>query len=318
MVFSIPRVFGGICSKINNFLTSVRRKVSVYKETKPMFSLQKRTCISQFNSSLFLTCPKWFPQTFLSHLSPINKQYHCFNFSLWNTFRLRNICKNCGKKRIPYTLYVLYQTSPKVNLLLNHSPIIKTTLHIILAPHLQILFKFHPQSQVQSRTTHYNSCPVSLCAQFSSVAQLCLTLCDAMNHSTPGLPVHHQLLESTQTHVHWVGDAIQPSHPLSSLSPPALNLSQHQGLFKWVRFSHKVLSCIQLLATPWTLAHQSPLSMGFSKQEYWSGFPCPPPGDLLNPGIKPKSLVYPALQEDSLRLEPTGKSNQSLQFSSVQ
>ena len=80
-----------------------------------------------------------------------------------------------------------------------------------------------------------------------------------------------------------------------------------------------MLSCIQLLATPWTLAHQSPLSMGFSKQEYWSGFPCPPPGDLLNPGIKPKSLVYPALQEDSLRLEPTGKSNQSLsaQFSSV-
>ena len=54
-----------------------------------------------------------------------------------------------------------------------------------------------------------------------------------MNYSTPGLPVHHQLPESTQTHVHWVGDAIQPSHPLSSLSPPALNLSQHQGLFKW-------------------------------------------------------------------------------------
>ena len=53
--------------------------------------------------------------------------------------------------------------------------------------------------------------------QFSSVAQLCLTLCDPMDHSTPGLPVHHQLLESTQTHVHWVGDAIQPSHPLSSL-----------------------------------------------------------------------------------------------------
>ena len=67
--------------------------------------------------------------------------------------------------------------------------------------------------------------------QFSSVAQLCLTLCDPMNRSTPGLPVHHQLLESTQTHVHWVGDAIQPSHPLSSPSPSALNLSQHQGLF---------------------------------------------------------------------------------------
>ena len=54
-----------------------------------------------------------------------------------------------------------------------------------------------------------------------------------MNSSTPGLPVHHQLPESTQTHVHWVGDAIEPSHPLSSPSPPALNLSRHQGLFKW-------------------------------------------------------------------------------------
>ena len=70
--------------------------------------------------------------------------------------------------------------------------------------------------------------------QFSSVTQSCPTLCDPMNRSTPGLPVHHQLPESTQTHVHWVGDAVQPSHPLLSPSPPALNLSQHQGLFKWV------------------------------------------------------------------------------------
>ena len=68
--------------------------------------------------------------------------------------------------------------------------------------------------------------------QFSSVAQLCPTLCNPMNHSTPGLPVHQQLLQFTQTHVHRVGDAIQPSHPLSSPSPPALNLSQHQGLFQ--------------------------------------------------------------------------------------
>ena len=74
----------------------------------------------------------------------------------------------------------------------------------------------------------------------SSVAQSCPTLCDPMNHSMPGLPVHHQLPESTETHVHWVGDANQPSHPLSSLSPPALNLSQHQGLFQWVSSSHQV------------------------------------------------------------------------------
>ena len=68
--------------------------------------------------------------------------------------------------------------------------------------------------------------------QFSSVAQLCPTLCNPMNHSTPGLPVYHQLLESTQTHVHWVGDHIQPSHPLSAPSPPAFNPSQHQSLFQ--------------------------------------------------------------------------------------
>ena len=70
--------------------------------------------------------------------------------------------------------------------------------------------------------------------QFSSVAQSCLTLCDPMKCSMPGLPVHHQLPEFTQTHIHGVGDAIQPSHPLSSPSPPALNPSQHQSLFQWV------------------------------------------------------------------------------------
>ena len=68
--------------------------------------------------------------------------------------------------------------------------------------------------------------------QFSSVTQSCLTLWDPMNHSTPGLPVHHQLPKFTQTHVHLFGDAIQPSHPLLSPSPPAPNPSQHQGLFQ--------------------------------------------------------------------------------------
>ena len=75
--------------------------------------------------------------------------------------------------------------------------------------------------------------------QFSSVAQSCLTLCDPMNRTTPGLPVHHQLPEFTQTHAHRVGDAIQPSHPLSSPSPPAPNPSQHQGLFQRVSSSHE-------------------------------------------------------------------------------
>ena len=76
--------------------------------------------------------------------------------------------------------------------------------------------------------------------QFSSVTQSCLTLCDPMDYSVPGFPVHHQLLEFTQTHVHWLGGAIQPSHPLPCPSPPTFNLSQHQGLFKWVSSSHQM------------------------------------------------------------------------------
>ena len=80
--------------------------------------------------------------------------------------------------------------------------------------------------------------------QFSSVAQSCPTLCNPMDCSTPGFPVHHQLLEFTQTHVHWVSDAIHSSHPLSSPSP-AFNLSQHQGLFKWVSSSHQVAEILE-------------------------------------------------------------------------
>ena len=80
----------------------------------------------------------------------------------------------------------------------------------------------------------------SINLQFSSVTQSCPTLCDPMNHSTPGLPVHHQLPEFTQTHVRRVGDAVQPSHPLSSPSPPASNPSQHQSLFQRVNSSHEV------------------------------------------------------------------------------
>ena len=80
--------------------------------------------------------------------------------------------------------------------------------------------------------------------QFISVAQLCPTLWDPTDWSIPGLPVHHQLLELTQIHVHWVGDAIQPFHPLSSPSPQAFNLSQYQGLFKWVLF--RVFSALHI------------------------------------------------------------------------
>ena len=92
----------------------------------------------------------------------------------------------------------------------------------------------------------------NLSVQLSSVAQSCLTLRHPMNCSTPGLQVHHQLPEFTQTHVHQVGNAIQPSHPLSSPYPPALSLSQYQGLFKWVSSSHQVAKVLEF-----QLQHQS-------------------------------------------------------------
>ena len=90
------------------------------------------------------------------------------------------------------------------------------------------------------------------CSQFSSIAQSCPTLCDPMDCGTPGFPVHHQLLELTQTHVHHVSDAVQPSHPLLSPSPPAFNLSQPQGLFQWVSSSHWVAKILEF-----QLQHQS-------------------------------------------------------------
>ena len=137
-----------------------------------------------------------------------------------------------------------------------------------------------------------------------------------MNRSMPSLPVHHQLLEFTETHVHRVSDAIQPSYPVLSPSPPAPNPSQHQSfpmsqLFAWGGQSTRVSAlasflpkksrvcvcvCVQLCPTlwsPWTVAFQAPLSMEFSMQ-YWSALPFPSPGDLPDQGIRPASPVYPA------------------------
>ena len=96
-----------------------------------------------------------------------------------------------------------------------------------------------------SSITHIRKWFLYKSVQFSSVAQSCLTLCDPMNRSTPGLPVHHHLPEFTQTRVHRVSDAIQPSHPLSSPSPPAPNPSQHQTLFQWVNSSQKVAKVLE-------------------------------------------------------------------------
>ena len=124
--------------------------------------------------------------------------------------------------------------------------------------------------------------PVSLSVQFSSVAQSCPTLCDPMNRSTPGIPVYHQLPEFTQTHVRRVGDAIQPSHPLSSPSPPAPNPSQHQRLFQWVRSSHEVAKVLEF-----QLQHHS--------------FPRNPRTDLFQNGL----VGSPCSPRDSQESSPT-------------
>ena len=93
---------------------------------------------------------------------------------------------------------------------------------------------------------------ICLAVMLISSVQWYPTLCDPMDCKTPGLPDHHQLPEFTQTHAHWVGDVIQPSHPLSSPSPPAFNLSQHQGLFQWISSSHQVAKVLEF-----QLQHQS-------------------------------------------------------------
>ena len=124
-----------------------------------------------------------------------------------------------------------------------HAPWLQTTLQsyqnkIILAQ------KQTQRSMVQNRESR---------SKLSSVQSLSVSdSLQPMNRSTPGLPVHHQLPESTQTHIHVVDDATQPSHPLSSPSPPALNLSQQQGLFKWVSSSHQVARVLEF-----QLQHQS-------------------------------------------------------------
>ena len=114
---------------------------------------------------------------------------------------------------------------------------------VIIFSNIQILLLPHPFSPLLLRLWF---------SSVSSVTQSCPTLCDPMDCTMPGFPVHHQLSESTQTHVHWVGEAIQSSHPLSSPSPPTFNLSQHQGLFKWVSSSDQVAKVLEF-----QLQHQS-------------------------------------------------------------
>ena len=119
---------------------------------------------------------------------------------------------------------------------------------ITISSHFSLLICENPPFETEERS---NSLNILFFASVSSVAQLCPTVCNPMDCSTPGFPVHCQFPELTQTHVYRVSDAIQASHPLSSPSPPAFNLSQHQGLFQWVS-SHEVARVLEF-----QLQHQS-------------------------------------------------------------
>ena len=118
--------------------------------------------------------------------------------------------------------------------------VLKLWRELSLLPQREQFNKLCPQE-----IRKYNNFNIFVSVQFSSVAQPCPTLCDPMNHSMPGLPVHHQLPEFTQIHSHRVSDAIQPSHPLSSPCPPAPNPSQHQSLFQWVNSPHEVAKVLE-------------------------------------------------------------------------
>ena len=121
---------------------------------------------------------------------------------------------------------------------------------------------------------------VSDSVQFSSVSQSCPTLCDSMNRSTPGLPVHQHLLEFTQTHVHQVSDAIQLSHPLSSPSPPAPNPSRHQSLFQWVNSSHEVAIVLEFQLQHHSLQRNPRADL---LQNGLVGSPCSPRDSQISP-----------------------------------
>ena len=117
--------------------------------------------------------------------------------------------------------------------------------HLLKLPRMLPFPRWRRHMAQISWAVHPRSHPWRHRHQIRSVAQSCPTLCDPMNHSMPGLPVHHQLPEFTETHVHRVSDAIQPSHPLSSPSLPAPNPSQHQSLFQWVNSSHEVAKVLE-------------------------------------------------------------------------
>ena len=151
---------------------------------------------------------------------PLGKSSHFHNYLFWIRLQTRFTCFDDMSLN---SLLICNSPAP-----LSHYSLLEETL----LEKTWVSSKIHEEFLMSS-------------VQFSSVTQSCPTLCDPMNRSTPGLPVHHQFPEFTQTHVDRVGDAIQPSNPLLSPSPPAPNPSQHQGLFQWVNSLHEVAKVLE-------------------------------------------------------------------------
>ena len=174
---------------------------------------------------------------------------------LQNGWILRSLCwvkwANQEKTNTEYVRFLLYEVPRVVKQIETENR--RVDARAGKRRHGKLVFDKHRVSVLQDEKVLEMDCiamwmPLTLlnCILCRLVGQLCLTLCNLMDCSTPGFPVLHCLLEFPQTHIHWIGDAIQPSHPLSSPSPPAVSLSQHQGLFQWVGCLHQVTEVLEL------------------------------------------------------------------------
>ena len=209
--------------------------ISLFPSMKPLYSLKKKK--GSFHLLLPLGVGRFLVQISGSFVGNTGKDWH----SVYKIYILDFQCSWYSQKRCIKSILFIWTCS----------------LYDINHFKMQKSFGLLMDSPECLKTRNWTeiiliNCPTCRSVQFSSVAQLCLTLCDPMNCNTPGLPVHHQLPEFTQTHVHWVCDATKPPHPLLFPSPPAFNLSQHHSLFKWVSFSHQVAKVLEF-----QLQHQS-------------------------------------------------------------
>ena len=200
----------------------------------------------------------------------------------WGSERLRNLPQIT--KPASDEVQITSQVKRLQRLCFAVAPWTSISISIISKPTLYCMARWSLKMQTrtcpplpQTSFMDPSSLPVDVSVQFSSVAQSCPTLCDPMDCSSPGLSVHHQLPEFTQTHVHRVGDAIQPSHSLSSPSLPAFNLSQHQGLFKVEVLARLFTVAESLTFGGWWVSVKGTDSVYhsgvFSNQALWTQFP---------------------------------------------